>query len=106
MRGRTDTALVWERLGDAENYTVLLARRPARAGAIVCIVEDCREGGAATGARAVYEGNFDYGTSRRRRGRGGNPRLRVLGTGERIFGCECWWITEAEARRRELQQSR
>ena len=66
-----------------------------RTGAPALILMDCREGEPdRAGARAVFEGFFDFETGEPRRPGSGIPRLRV--EGERLWGFECWWRLDPE----------
>lgn len=58
-------------------------------GEHVLIIEDCRDGGIATGQTGIYEGFFNTTTGQPDEF-GGNPRIR-LQDGSVIWGCECWW---------------
>ena len=54
-------------------------------GTKVIIIQDCRDGGIATGQTGTYEGRFNV------EGSGiPNPRIR-LQDGSVIWGYECWW---------------
>jgi len=59
-------------------------------GEHVLIIDDCRDGGIATGQTGIYEGYFDLDTGEQTEGWPGNPRIR-LQDGSVIWGCECWW---------------
>lgn len=71
----------------------------------VLIIEDCREGGPATGQTATYEGHFplvdlatypEFSIS--------NPRFR-LPDGSEIWGIECWWTLYEEGLTLETAQA-
>jgi len=53
-------------------------------GTKVIIIEDCRDGGIATGQTGTYEGRFEVEDF------WPNPRIR-LQDGSVIWGYECWW---------------
>ena len=59
-------------------------------GEHVLIIDDCRDGGTATGQTGVYEGCFDLDTGAQLDGYPGNPRIR-LQDGTEIWGYQCWW---------------
>ena len=60
-------------------------------GARILIVKDCRDD-VATGEIAIYEGKFRYSDFAPH-----NPRFR-LDDGSKIWGIECWWIEESNAK--------
>jgi hypothetical protein len=59
-------------------------------GEHVLIIDDCRDGGIATGQIGIYEGYFDPETGTQVTDWPGNPRIR-LQDGSVIWGYECWW---------------
>lgn len=70
-------------------------------GGKVRIAQDCRDGAAATGQEAIYEGRCWTRNGRRYRGPrqhlfSVNPKFR-LPDGKVIWGFECYWLPLAQA---------